>query len=134
MTRGKREPSCDVAGDAISIMRCRPDFSERRAARSASAFECLDDDHAAAAARAWMREEARLGLIGVIGALVLFAWDRRGEQLARAGDVLSADAAREQAVMANAVKACWQDMNEEAADELVGREPHDFCRARPSMR
>jgi hypothetical protein len=28
--------------------------------------------------------------------------------------------------MANAVKAGWQDMNEEAADELVGREPHDF--------
>ncbi len=47
----------------------------------------------------WMRKDARLGLIGVIGALVLFAWHRRGEQLARAGDVLSADAASEQAVV-----------------------------------
>jgi hypothetical protein len=28
--------------------------------------------------------------------------------------------------VANAVKACWQDMNKEAADELVGREPHDL--------
>jgi hypothetical protein len=53
-----------------------------------------------------MREDARLGFIGVIAGLVLFAWDRRDEQLARAGDVLGADAACEQAVMANAVKAC----------------------------
>jgi hypothetical protein len=73
-----------------------------------------------------MGEDARLGFIGVIAGLVLFAWDHRDEQLARAGDVLGADAACEQAVMANAVKAGWQDMNEEAADELVGREPHDF--------
>jgi hypothetical protein len=36
-----------------------------------------------------MREDARLGLIAVIGALVLFAWDRRGEQLARVGDVMA---------------------------------------------
>jgi hypothetical protein len=42
-------------------------------------FECFDDDHAAAAAWAWMCEDARLGLIAVIGALVLFAWDRRFE-------------------------------------------------------
>ena len=73
-----------------------------------------------------MREDARLGLIAVIGALVLFAWDRRVEQLARVGDVVGAGAACKQAVMANAVKTCWQDMDEEAADELVGREPHDL--------
>ena len=53
-----------------------------------------------------MREDARLGLIAVIGALVLFAWDRRGEQLARVGDVVGADAACEQSVMADAVKTC----------------------------
>ena len=73
-----------------------------------------------------MREDARLGLIGVFGALVLFAWDRRSKQLARAGDVLGADAASEQAVMANAVKAGRQDMDKEAADELVGGEQHDL--------
>ena len=72
-----------------------------------------------------MREDARLGLIAVIAALVL-AWDRRGEQLARVGDVVGADAACEQSVMADAVKTCWQDMDEEAADELAGREPHDL--------
>jgi hypothetical protein len=66
-----------------------------------------------------------LGLIAIIGALVL-AWDRHGEQFARAGDVVGADAACEQSVMADAVKTCWQDMDEEAADELAGREPHDL--------
>ena len=106
--------------------RVDPDFAERRGARSASTFECFDDDHAAATAWAWTREDARLGLIAVIGALVLFAWDRRGEQLTRVGDVVGADAACEQSVMADAVKTCWQDMDEEAADELVGREPHDL--------
>ena len=49
-----------------------------------------------------MCEDARLGLIAVIGALVLFAWDRGGEQLARVGDVVGADAACEQSVMADA--------------------------------
>ena len=74
-----------------------------------------------------MREDTRLGLIGVLAApVVWFAWRRRAEQLARAGDVVSADAAGEQAVMANAVKAGWQDMDEEAADELILGEPHDL--------
>ncbi len=73
-----------------------------------------------------MREDARLGSIAVLGALVLFAWDRGGEQLARASDVLGAAAASEQAVMANLVKAGRQDMDKEAADELVGGEPHDL--------
>jgi hypothetical protein len=31
-----------------------------------------------------MREDARLRLIAVFGALLLLAWDRRGEQLSRA--------------------------------------------------
>lgn len=70
---------------------------------------------------------ARLGLVGVALALALATtWCRRGKQLAGAGDVLGADAAGEQAVVANAMKAGWQDMHEEAADELVGREPHDL--------
>ena len=70
-----------------------------------------------------MREGARLGLIAVIGALVLIAWRRCGEQRAHAGDILGADAAGEQAVVADAVKAGRQDVDEEAADELAGGEP-----------
>ena len=68
-----------------------------------------------------MREDARLGFIGVIGALVLFAWDRRGEQLARAGDVLGADAACEQAVMANAVKAASASASSNSASSVIAR-------------
>jgi hypothetical protein len=39
-----------------------PEFAERKAARSASAFECLDDDHAAAAAWASSGESAGASL------------------------------------------------------------------------
>jgi len=52
-----------------------------------------------------MREDARLGFIGVIAGLVLFAWDRRDEQLARAAMFWARTPLGEQAVMANAVKA-----------------------------
>ena len=88
--------------------------------RSASAFEGLDDDHATATAWTRKREDARLGLGGVLGALVSLGRDLHGEQLACASDVLSTDAACEQAVMANAMKAARQDMDEETANELVG--------------
>jgi hypothetical protein len=49
----------------------------------------------------------------------LFAWDRRDEQLARAGDVLGADAACEQAVMANAVKAASTKNSQSASADLI---------------
>ena len=49
-----------------------------------------------------------------------------GEQLARAGDVVGAGAAGEQAVVADAVEALRQDVDQEAADELVGGERHDL--------
>ena len=41
------------------------------------------------------------------------------------GDVVGAHGACEQSVMADVVKTCWQDMEEEAADELVCRECHE---------
>jgi hypothetical protein len=48
---------------------------------------------------------------------------RHGEELTGAGDVVAAGAAGEQAVMADAMEAVWQHMDEEAADELAGRSP-----------
>ena len=45
---------------------------------------------------------------------------RRGEQAAKPGNVGGAGATGEQAVVADAVEAVWQDMEQEAADELVG--------------
>ena len=49
-----------------------------------------------------------------------------GEQLARLGDVVGAGAAGEQAVVADAVEALRQDVDQESADELVGGERHDL--------
>jgi hypothetical protein len=46
----------------------------------------------------------------------------RIEQLARPGDVVGTGGAGEQAVVADAVEAAGEDVDEEAADELVGRQ------------
>src|ERR1700730_1356973 len=88
-------------------------------ARRAAAFEDLDDDHAAAAARTWMRE--RLGAICITGLAL-----RNGylEQFSRPRDVLAALGAGEQAVVADAVEAGRQHVDEEASDELVCGECH----------
>lgn len=79
-----------------------------------TAREHLDDDHATAAA-------GTTRLAGIDGGTrrlaVRFC---NGEQLPRAGDVASARAFGEQAVVADAMQAFWQDVDEEAADEFEG--------------
>ena len=79
-----------------------------------AALEDLDDDHATAAAWA-----SRLAVIddGSGGLAFRFC---NGEQLTRACDVVGAGALGEQAVVADAVEALRQDMDQEAADELAG--------------
>ncbi len=77
----------------------------------ATAGEHLDDDHATAAA--WT-----IRLIGIDGG-------RAGrfcnsEQLARVCDVVGAGTLGEQAVVADAVQAFWQHVDEEAADVASG--------------
>jgi hypothetical protein len=57
-----------------------------------------------------------------------------GEQLTSACDVVGASAFGEQAVVADAMQAFWQHVDEEAADELVGGKRHLVYRSRPSMR
>src|ERR1700746_2229883 len=79
----------------------------------ATALEQLDDDHATAAA--WT---TRLGGIGgSTGGLDLRFCS--GEQFAGACDVVRARAFGEQAVVADAVEATRQHVDEEATDELV---------------
>src|SRR3954468_20636439 len=82
--------------------------------------KALDDAEATAAAgagRRWWRVVGGLGdgLIRGRG---------RGEQDPDPGDVGGPGAAGEQAVVADAVEAVRQDVKQEAADELVGREGH----------
>src|SRR5882762_33293 len=85
-----------------------------------AALEDLDDDHATAAA--WTSRLAGLG--GGSGVLGLGVGN--GEQLTRPRDVICARAAGEQAVVADAVEAVRQDVDEKAADELAGGECHDL--------
>src|SRR3974390_2563724 len=92
--------------------------------RSCTAFEPLDDDHAAAAARAsvlwWLR------LVSVCSCSVdrIHREYRQREQLTGASDVVGTFAAGEQAIIADAVEACGKHVHEEAADELVHGERH----------
>jgi hypothetical protein len=99
--------------------------------RRAAALEGLDDDHATAAARARVRDH--LGLVGLelIGISGLGLCRRHVEQVARPGDVVGARTAGEQAVVADAVEALRQDMDQESADELGGGECHDLLAITP---
>ncbi|SRR6266480_5840870 len=83
-----------------------------------TALEDLDDDHATAAA--WTSRLAGIG--GGSGGLGFRFCN--GEQLTRTCDVGGARAFGEQAVVADAVQALGQHVDEEATDELVGGERH----------
>ncbi len=87
-----------------------------------SALDDLDDDHLAAAA--WTRgsDISRFDQPSVGGRIA--RGDR--EQLAGALEIILACAAGEQAVVADAVKALGQGVQQEAADELIGGECHDL--------
>jgi hypothetical protein len=89
-------------------------------ARCCAALEVLDDDHATAAA--WTAIDRWLVNIGGISTGGLILWHR--DQLAGACDVVGAGSLGEQAVVSDAVEALRQDMDEEAADELVCCERH----------
>ena len=96
----------------------------------ASARESLDDDHAAAAARAWLRQHAGLLECG-FGRLSFFWACRRGEQFARVRNVFGTIAAGEQPIVPDAVEAFRQHVDQEAPDELVGRQRHGLVAGRP---
>ena len=81
--------------------------------RLAAAREGLDDDHAAAAARAWARQHA--GLVGRgFGRFGFVRMSRHGEQLARVRNVFGAVAVGEQPIVSDAVEALRQHMDQEA--------------------
>ncbi len=75
---------------------------------------------------AWPRQDAgaiQLSLLrgsGIIG----LCHGQNGEQCAGLGDVVRAAAIGQQPVMADAVEALWQHMQQKAPDELVRVERH----------
>src|SRR5271157_1074643 len=95
--------------------------------RCAATLECLDHDHAPAAARAGIRGWLRLTVIRTVGVggLPGRLWDV--EQLTGTCDVPGPAAIGEQAVMADAMEPTWQHVDEEAADELVDGECHQLA-------
>src|SRR5271168_1580334 len=94
----------------------------RPVTRLAAGLEGLDDDHAAAAAGASLRKHLRHRWIDLDRLLGY----RRGQsqEFARSRDCLDAIAGGEQAVVADAMEALGQYVDEEPADELAGVERH----------
>src|SRR5215469_17514533 len=94
-----------------------------RAARLAAARKDLNNDHAAAAARAW---RTMIGGGVRIGGDVHCRWINlrhwSSHQLPGARDVGLAAGAGQQPVVADAMKPLWQDVEQKAPDELVGTE------------
>src|SRR5262245_52788099 len=91
--------------------------------RLGTAREGLDDEHTAAAAWTGTRVCTRLARLRDFGLLGLAHGRRHCEQLTSACDVGGASAIGEQPIMADAVEALGQHVNEEAPDELVSCEP-----------
>src|SRR3979490_107152 len=89
-----------------------------------AACENLDSDHASTAARTGMRGGWRLvGIDGIRIGIVVLGYGH-GEQLAGTCDVVGAGRSGEQAVVADAMEALGEDVDQEAADELIGGERH----------
>ena len=90
-----------------------------------AALEDLDDDHAPAAAWTRVREGGRLVAIIIVGiGSLVFMELMATEQSTGACDVVGAGGLGEQTVVADAVEALGQDVDEEAADELICCERH----------
>jgi hypothetical protein len=95
-------------------------------ASGAQAFEDLDDHHASAAFGTDRGAPLRLrrAAAGPIKRGDLVGGDAQGEKLAAALEVGLALTVGEQAVVADAVEPVRQNVEKEAADELVGRQGH----------
>ena len=111
--------------DSLWLMMCRSCPAPAAAAR-----EHLDDDHAGATAGAWGRQHTRAIRRDI--RLLLRLGSRRDdtEQRASRCDALGAVGGRKEAVVADAVEALGQHVQQEAPDELVRVQPHRLPAAR----
>ncbi len=94
----------------------------------ATRLKGFDDDHVAAAARAETIRRVGLFRCLVVGR-ELFSC--RGEEFSGFGDEGGAVSVGEHAVRANTMKSFWEDMQQEAADELVDIKGHGGVAAWP---
>ena len=105
----------------------------RRAGRVATR-EGLEDDHAAAAAGAARPRVRRRGGIGIVCATAVRLRLRHGEQGAGTHEVRLAAGAGEKAVMANAMEALGQHVEQKTPDELARIERHHLVALSPLRR
>ena len=76
-----------------------------------------------------MRRCLWLTIAGAVGVTGRILWRRCVEQLTRSRDVLGAPAVGEETVVADAVEPVGQDVDQKAADKLVGVERHQLVAA-----
>src|SRR5215472_14089198 len=101
-----------------------PDRGDGPEAGLAAGFEGLDDDHAPAAAGASIPVFVVATIFGVITRRARRSWLGYGEEPAGQCNVVGPAGIGEEAVVTDAMKSVGQDMDQEAADELVGIERH----------
>ena len=101
-----------------------PDREDGPEAGLAAGFEGLDDDHPPAAARASIPVFVVATIFGVIARPARRSWVGYGEEPAGQCNVVGPVGIGEEAVVTDAMKSVGQDMDQEAADELVGVERH----------
>ena len=89
------------------------------------ALENLDDDHAAATAWAGWTSVLRFGWCCCLRRR------RHRQKFSGTREICVAPATGEQSVMADAVEALWQDVQEKASDELADGERHGPLSVRP---
>src|SRR5437660_5564205 len=110
----------------VMVMSCRARSTDGPQPRLATGFEGLDDDHTPAAARTSV---PLVVVVTIFGAVALAARRRRvgyAEQPAGQCDIACPVAVGEEAIVADAMEPVGQDVDEEAADELVGVERHQL--------
>src|SRR5436305_14099733 len=90
----------------------------------AAGFEGLDDDHPPAAARASIPLFVGVTIFGVIARRARGSRVGYGQEPADQCNVVGPVGIGEEAVVTDAMKSVGQDMDQEAADELVGVERH----------
>ncbi len=90
--------------------------------------ESLDYDQPSSAARTRECEHARLFICIPVGAVIVVCFGpiRFWEQLSDCGDICGAIAIAQEAVVANAVLALWQHVDQKPTHEFMGGEGHGF--------
>jgi len=92
----------------------------------AAGFKGLDDDHTAAAARTSVPLAVFATVFGVVALPARRDWVGYAEEPAGQCNVVGPVGVGEQAVVTDAMKPAGQDVDQEAADELVGVERHQL--------